>query len=352
MLHKHQNKHGACQLNITSKMNIPAKLYQLTDRLYDSITIKRKCSVSLPEDKFDEKQFSIDAFYNTVQPFFNQPELFYTTLNAPAENSIKKIHVENNETLFAYPSPATTNWKENNTAFFKLFSNDKANKTLLLFAPGWARKNLDMESKLCRQLLNNGIDTCLLIKPFHQQRTPAGLYSGELFISPHIFLTVMNFRQFVAEIRFLIQHFKKQYDYVGIIGMSSGGFQAGLAIDVEPVDFYFPIITAAKLGTITWQSIFTKYIKRELIQKGIDEDQLNKAWAITDQYYLGHNCKAKYIKQFISLYDEAVATKYQYLLNDIYHNPDVVEMKCAHCSVFFYFDKIVKEISKTVHERI
>ena len=86
------------------------------------------------------------------------------------------------------------------------------------------------------------------------------------------------------------------------------------------------------------------------MKKGVDEAQLNKAWAITDQVYLGHNCKAKYIKQFISLYDEAVATKYQYLLNDIYNNPDVVKMKCAHSSVIFYFDKIAKEIIKTVNE--
>ena len=332
-------------------MSVASKLYPFADRLYDQLTIKRKCSVLIPEDCFDGKQFSIDGFYDYVQPFFNQPQLFYTTLNAPSENDIKKLHVENDETVFAYPSPVITNWKENNTAYFKLFSNAKANNVLLLFAPGWARKNLNAESTICRQLLKNGIDSCLLIKPFHQQRTPAGLYSGELFISPHIFLTVMNFRQFTAEIRFLINYFRKQYSYIGIIGMSSGGFQAGLAIDVEPVDFYFPVITAAKLGTLTWQSIFTKYIKRELMQRGIDEVQLNKAWAITDQYYLGHNCKAKYIKQFISLYDEAVATKCQYLLNDIYNNPDTIEMKCAHVSVIFYFDKIVKEIINTVKER-
>lgn len=333
-------------------MNIAAKLYPLADQLYDHLTIKRKCSVSLADDLFDNKLLSIDEFYNNVQPYFNKPELFYTALTPPAEADIIKLSTgTEHETVFSYPSPATTSWQENNTAFFKLFSNNKANDTLLLFAPGWARKNLNAESTICRQLLNNSIDSCLLIKPFHQQRTPVNLYSGELFISPHIFLTVMNFRQFVAEIRFLIHYFRKQYRYIGIIGMSSGGLQAGLAIDVEPVDFYFPIITAARLGTITWQSIFTKYIRRSFVQKGIDEAQLNKGWAITDQYYLGHNCKAKYIKQFISLYDEAVPTKYQYLLNDIYNNPDKVEMKCAHLSIIFYFDRIAKEIIKTVKDR-
>lgn len=332
-------------------MGIASKLYPLADRVYDYLTIKRNCSVTLPQDLFDDKQYSIDEFYNAVQPFFHQPELFYSTFNAPSGDKVVKLYAANNEAFYSYPSPVTTSWLENNTAFFKLFSNGKSNDTLLLFAPGWARKDLDFESKICRQFLNNGIDSCLLIKPFHQQRTPAKLYSGELFISPHIFLTIMNFRQFVAEIRFVLHYFRNQYRRIGIIGMSSGGFQAGLATNVEPVDFYFPIITAAKLGTLTWNSIFTKYIKRSFIEKGIDEDQLNKAWAITDQYYLGHNCKAKYIKQFISLYDEAVATKCQYLLNDIYGNPDKVELRCAHNSIILHTDRIIKEIVQTVKER-
>lgn len=34
--------------------------------------------------------------------------------------------------------------------------------------------------------------------------------------------------------------------------MSSGGFQAGLLTTVEEVDFYFPFITGAELGGITW----------------------------------------------------------------------------------------------------
>jgi len=331
-------------------MNVPTTLFSLADRLYDYFTIARKCSVQLPGDFFDDHQYSIDEFYENVQPLFDRPECFYTTLSMPSEKALEKVYVnQNNETLFSYPSPGVTKWNENNKAFFKLFSNSKQSETLLLFAPGWARKNLIKESGFCQRLLKYEIDSCLLVKPFHQERTPAGLYSGELFISAHVFLTIMNFRQFVAEIRFLLSYFRKQYKYIGMIGISSGGFQAGLAVDVEPVDFYFPVITGAKLGTLTWKSIFTKYVKKDLIKKGIDEAQLNKVWAIADQFYLGHNCKAKYIKQFISLYDEAVCTSHQYLLNDVYNNPGIVEMKCGHSSVVFYFDKIVKEIANIVH---
>ena len=40
--------------------------------------------------------------------------------------------------------------------------------------------------------------------------------------------------------------------------MSSGGLQAALAADVEEIDFYFPIITGAKLGSITWEGKLKK----------------------------------------------------------------------------------------------
>ena len=204
---------------------------------------------------------------------------------------------------------------------------------------------------MCKQLLNNNVDACLITKPFHQERTVANTYSGELFISGNIFLTIMNFRQLVAELRFLIHHFKKTYKYIGLIGMSSGGIQTALATDTEEVDFYFPLITGAKLGSITWEGKLTKFVKRDIIKKGLSEEQLNKAWAIADQYYLGSNCKAKHIKQFISLYDDVVPSKYQFLLWEIYNKPSLYKMHCGHVSVFFYFDRIVQEITKFIHER-
>ncbi|MBV9963181.1 MAG: hypothetical protein JO072_13125, partial [Parafilimonas sp.] len=103
-------------------MNISSKLYPFIDKVYDHFTIKRKCSVELENDLFDGKQYSIDEFYEYVQPFFNKPELFYTTLNAPFEKDIIKLYSNaNNETFFKYPSPAVTNWNENKTAYFKLF---------------------------------------------------------------------------------------------------------------------------------------------------------------------------------------------------------------------------------------
>lgn len=212
----------------------------------------------------------------------------------------------------------------------------KRSGVLLLFSPGWARPNLRLEKEFCARLMNSGIDAGLLCVPYHQERAAGGSYSGEYFISPHVLLTVENFRQYVAEIRLLVQYMRRHYDYVGIIGMSSGGFQAGLAITVEEVDFYFPLITGASM----------------LIDKGFDENGLNKVWAVADLFHVGRHTKAAYIKQYISLYDEVVPTCYQYLLWEIYNRPEKMELECAHVSIAFFMNKVADDMVEFIKRKI
>jgi len=111
-----------------------------------------------------------------------------------------------------------------------------------------------------------------------------------------------------------------------MIGMSSGGFQTGIALNIKEVDFYFPLITGAPLGSITWKGKLTKNLKKNINKKGLDESDLNKVWAILDQVHMGHHCKARHIKQFISLYDQVVPLKFQQILWEIYDKPEKYEM--------------------------
>ncbi len=319
----------------------------LIDNSHRLFNKQQPCSLILEKDTFDNKIYSAQEFFDYSKQFFDAPQLFYTEGDRPAWSEIKKTYTVEKDfyTRYAYPSPFKTTWDENNIAYYDLFSKDKPSETLLLFAPGWARPDLNAEIGFSKKLLQKGIDTCLLTKPFHQARTPKGYYSGELFISDNIFLTIMNFRQFVSEIQFIIDHFKNKYKYIGIIGMSSGGLQSGLTLNIKEVDFYFPMITGATVGSITWDGKLTKLVKKDIIKKGLDEYDLNKVWAISDQAYLGHHCKAKHIKQFISLYDQVIPLKYQLVLWEIYDRPEKFEMQCAHTTSYFYFSRIVEEIS-------
>jgi len=330
----------------TFEMTLPmtSKIFaQLFDRTYKIFTNDLKCSLKLEPDHFDGRQYSVDEFFELSCSYFDQPEQFYRLFNFPTPDELKQAGGEEKMRYknFLFPSPVTTEWTENNTAHFRLISNDQISDVLLLFAPGWGRSNLNAETEFCSRFLDKGIDTCLLIKPFHQQRTPKGFFSGELFISHNVFLTVKNFQQFVAEIRFLLQHFRTKYKYVGLIGLSSGGFQSGLALDTEYADFYFPVITGARLGSIAWNGTLSVFLREQVSQKGLTESDLNKVGAVADQYYIGHNCQAKYIKQFLSLYDEVVPTENQYLLWEIYKKPELTKMHCAYVSIYFYINRLL-----------
>jgi hypothetical protein len=134
--------------------------------------------------------------------------------------------------------------------------------------------------------------------------------------------------------------------------MSAGGFPAGLAANVEEVDFYFPFITGANLGSMIWESKITTFIKQDLIRKGIDEGQANKVLAICDQLYLGQHLKATHVKQYISLYDKVVPTKYQFMLWEIYNRPEKLELQCAHISFSLFMPGVADDIVKYVAGKI
>ncbi|MBI9033812.1 MAG: alpha/beta hydrolase family protein [Bacteroidales bacterium] len=333
------------------------------DNIYLNLTNNKTCNKILEHDLFDGNPFTIDEFQNHIQEGFDKPELFYSDYDHLSKMNLREgYHFQATDmkdsekygyTPMVFDPPIITDFPSNNIVPFKWFHNPKQkSKVLLLFSPGWARPNLNIEKRFCNRLLKNGIDAGLLTKPYHQERTPQGSYSGEYFYSGNVFWTGMNFRQYVSEIRLIIQSLRKEYDYIGIIGMSSGGFQAALAACTEKIDFYFPFITGAQLGSIAWNGKLSKYMRADLEKKGINEEDLNKAWSIGDQLYLAKHCKAKHIKQYISKYDEIIRTEYQEKLWKAYGQPERMNLNCAHNSIIFAMNKVNKDIVEFVKERI
>ncbi|MEI6071523.1 MAG: hypothetical protein WCS31_07005 [Verrucomicrobiae bacterium] len=328
------------------------------DRCYGLISRKKTCSMLMPKELFDGQEYTIDQFYATSSAFFEKPWDFYSDFKENGPLRLRNgVHPRDRIPpkvpcrRMIFDSPVSTEWEENNLVPFKWFTDPiRRSKTILLFAPGWGRSNQSVEENWCYQLQNLGVDCGLLTVPYHQARTPAGSFSGEYFISANMLWTVSTFRHFTAEIRRLIQEMRKEYEYVGLVGMSSGGFQAALASNCEPVDFFFPLITGGQLGSITWHGSITQFVRRDLEGKGIDEISLGKAWSIADEVVLGRHCKAKTIKQYVSLYDRVVPTIYQLKLWEALGRPPRLDLECAHYSSFFHGNAVMNDIAKTVND--
>lgn len=252
-----------------------------------------------------------------------------------------------------FDSPIRTAWPENDLVPFKSFRDErKPSRAILLFAPGWGRPSQSFEERWCFSLQKMGVDAGLLTVPYHQARTPRGSFSGEFWISANTFWTIANFRHFTAEIRLLLQYMRQHYEYVGLLGMSSGGFQAGLAANCEPVDFFFPLITGGNVGGIAWHGNITRYLRQDLERKGVDEVALSRVWSITDECVLARHCKAKYIKQYISLYDNTIPTRYQVALWEALGKPHKMDLPCGHFGLWFPSRRVLKDIADVVNARI
>jgi len=320
------------------------------------LTNAQTCSLSSDADLFEERSYTIDGFAEYLTPYIDAPEEFFACFRDVQSVSVRegrhpraKCRRTTDYDEMLLDSPVQTRWPENNLVPFKWFRSSSAT-TALLFAPGWGRRGQSVEEDMCRRLRQHGVDVALLTVPFHQARTPAKSFNGEYFISANLFLTIQNFRQFVAEIRLVTQFLRTRYEQLGIIGMSSGGFQAGLAAICEPFDYLFPVITGCHLASIAWHGWNTQFLRRDLEHRGITEQGFARAWQIIDLAVVGHHCQAKIIKNYIALHDRVIPTRYQFDLWRVYGQPAHMLLPASHYSSYFYRHEVVDDIARVVLE--
>lgn len=330
------------------------------ERFYHARNQKKTCARLLEHDTFDGEEYTIDSFDERHRRFFDNPNGFYLP-PAPLEDLGFRDGLHPRERIVEGPamrrmifdSPIESGDRANDTVPFKWFTGPRDNaRVLLLFVPGWGRRSQGFEEDMCRRWADRGIDTGLITKPYHQARAPEGSFTGEYFISANMFWTIANFRQCVSEIRAVLRYMRPRYEAIGLFGMSSGGFQTGLAANCEEVDFHFPFITGCQLGSITWNGLITQYVRRDLERKGVDEASLNKVWSITDLEVLGRFCKARHIRHYIARYDTVVPTSYQERLWDVYGRQSRVDLESSHYSAYFRRHFILDDVSRFVKEKL
>jgi len=334
------------------------------ERFYHARNQKKTCARQLEHDTFDGEEYTIDAFDDRYRPYFDHPGEFY--LPPPALDDLRfreglhprepvvdgpGVNAAEGPAMrrMIFDSPIKSRDEGNDSVPFKWFTGTGAPaRAFLLFVPGWGRRSQSFEEEMCRSWAARGIDTGLMTKPYHQARAPEGSFSGEYFISANLFWTIANFRQCVSEIRAVLRHMRPRYEAIGLFGMSSGGFQAGLAATCEPVDFHFPFITGCQLGSITWHGLITQFVRRDLERKGMDEASLNKVWRITDLDVVGRFSQARHVRHYIAKYDSVVPTRYQQRLWEVYGRQSRVDLESSHYSAYFRRHFIVDDVTRFI----
>jgi pimeloyl-ACP methyl ester carboxylesterase len=145
---------------------------------------------------------------------------------------------------------------ENQFAHARLFRGHTPRPVAIL-VHGYLMGRLPVDERIwpIGRLDELGLDSALVVLPFHGRRADPTRTSRPEFPGRDPRVANEGFRQVVGEIRSLAAWLRRQgHPGVGVIGMSLGGYAAALVATVEPeLDFVVPIIPLASLADFAFE---------------------------------------------------------------------------------------------------
>jgi pimeloyl-ACP methyl ester carboxylesterase len=170
----------------------------------------------------------------------------------------------------------------NETCRIHYWEHDTGNHPTIVILHSWCGGWLWMEEKFlkARQFFNQGFDLAFVTLPFHGKRTPEqALFSGQLFPSTDIKLTMEGFGQAVHDVHSVLEWLRTEEnkDTVGMLGLSLGGFISSLMVGLESdLDFAVPIIAPASFADILWFHGEDRPLRKAAREENLDLDDLRK----------------------------------------------------------------------------
>jgi dienelactone hydrolase len=182
---------------------------------------------------------------------------------------------------FAFETPCPGLYEENNIVHGRLFrcGQDWQQRPTVLLLHGW-NDVIDHRVRfpgMARQFNRSGLNAATLEAPFHFQRRPRQLGAWSNFLCPDILRTVEAVRQAVQEIRAFSQWLRQQgCPAVGLLGVSLGGWLAGLAVCHEArFACAVLLVPAASMDRLMEDAPFFRGIRLALNGQPIQAGRLN-----------------------------------------------------------------------------
>jgi dienelactone hydrolase len=198
----------------------------------------------------------------------------------PAETAAARVQFTG-AVPFRFESPCPGPFAENNTVhgrFHRCAGRWQERPTVLLLH-GWndAINHYFRFPIMAGQFNRHGLNAATLEAPFHFQRRPRQLGAWSNFLCPDILRTVQAARQAVAETRAFSQWLRQQgCPAVGLMGVSLGGWLAGLALCHDArFSCAVLLVPAASLDRLVATAPFCRGIRRVLEGQSIQAGKLN-----------------------------------------------------------------------------
>lgn len=173
-------------------------------------------------------------------------------------------------------------------------------------------------------------------------------------ISVDLDRSVHAVRQAVTEIRALIRWIKENKSgKIILIGVSLGGFISNLTALVEhEIDLLISIMYANTLSYAVWNTPIGKYIKKDMLQNGIDYQTLKKHWEILEPSRAQPKINQNNILLISGLYDQYVLYEDSIKLWEAWNKPHFISYPCGHSGIVFQRRKITRDVMSFINSRI
>lgn len=200
--------------------------------------------------------------------------------------------------LLTFPSAITTETKENNIVYGRLFETGLHEKIVLVYTH-WNALAQSYE-KLCKVLRSLGIPTLLISLPYHDQRQSVTMTFAEQMVSSNIGRTIQSTRQAVLDARLALNWLQARgYRRFGVLGSSLGSCIAAiLAAHDARINAAVLNLMAGDFAEVVWTGRATQHI-RESIESRITLEDLKHAWSIISPATYAHKLRGRAVHNLI-----------------------------------------------------
>lgn len=188
--------------------------------------------------------------------------------------------------LTVLKSPYPTEYKEASGIVLHTF--DGGTRGTLLFIHGLGKRNIKFLTYFPRWFAKKGFSSALMILPYHFERTPNGMESGELFLNTTDNSVLRSrFEHAVVDALTSLDYLKDRSGYpLYLMGYSFGGMIAAIAAafrkDLSGLSL---VVTGGNFLSITWESIVTKVFRIQYEQNQECDVEKCRYWHSKENFY-------------------------------------------------------------------
>jgi hypothetical protein len=300
------------------------------------------------------------SYYSNLIPR-NTPEVFFQGKNSDPQFTLTKIHVLKDGAIYdlAYPSlynaqhvgfiEELTKFSENLTVHARIWKHEENARATIIALHGWTMGDQRINSLAFQAgyFYSKGYNVVLVELPFHGRRKPSAIGAedlGVLFPSANVIRTNEAIGQVISDLRALhIWLRENNFNNIGCIGMSLGGYVSALWAGLDQLAFCIPIVPLVAMDEMAWEIISSSAEFSEYKQQGLNRELLTEIYAMHSPL----NFKSQISKErcFIiaGIGDKIIPARQAKLLWQHWNRPEIHWVSGGHFAQFqqqSVFDKI------------